>query len=153
MIDCSKRKPTDPRLMSPLPTAVIVEDDTATSALLAAVVRRHGFNPRTAGDGEAAIALLLAELPAVVLLDLKLPKLSGLEVVRVMRRAFPDLLRRTIVITAMPEPSLSSAGAELRDVRCVLQKPLDLEVLGDELALCLDVAEEQGFPGRSDTPS
>lgn len=117
-------------------TAVIVEDDVATQALLAAVARRCGLTARLARDGEAAIALLLAEPPSVLVLDLILPRLSGVDVLQRVHHVWPQLLPRTVVITAADEGTLRRAGVALLKVRCVLRKPLDIEELGGQLEEC-----------------
>jgi len=109
---------------------VVIEDDTATQALLAAVARRCGFTPRLASDGEQAIALILAHSPRAVILDLALPRVCGLEVLRFMRRTNPKLLPCTIVIAAGETPD----DADLHHVRCVMRKPVSL----DDLCLQLD---------------
>jgi DNA-binding response OmpR family regulator len=123
--------------MDALGTAVIVEDDLATQALLAAVVRRHGLTARVAGDGEAGIALILSERPSVLIIDLVLPRISGTEVLRRMNETTPSLLPRTVVVTAAGDGLLTGAESELRRVHCVMRKPLDIEELGEELLRCL----------------
>jgi two-component system, NarL family, response regulator len=50
-----------------------------------------------AGDGQAAIALFRQHSPDVVLIDLRMPKVDGVEVIRVLRRDFPD--SRFLVLT------------------------------------------------------
>jgi CheY-like chemotaxis protein len=117
-------------------TAVIVEDDVATQALLAAVARRCGLKARLAGDGEAAIALILSDPPSVLVIDLLLPRLSGLDVLRRLHQVSPQLLPRTVVVTAADEKTLQGADPTLRLVRCVMRKPLDIAELGDHLAQC-----------------
>ncbi len=133
--------------MGASPTAVIVEDDLATQALLAAVARRSGITARLAGDGEAGIALILAERPTVLVIDLHLPRLSGEEVLRRMGEVSPTLLPRTIVVTTDDGLTLRDATPELRRVRCVMCKPFDIEELGDELLNCVSGA---GIDGGGD---
>lgn len=123
--------------MDPFPTAVILEDDLATQALLAAVARRCGLTARVAGDGEAGIALILAERPAVLIIDLLLPRMSGLEVLRRIGDVAPSLLARTVIVTAADEGMIRNAISELRRVRCVMRKPLDIEELAEELDDCV----------------
>src|SRR5260370_27518668 len=115
--------------MDSFPPAVILEDDLATQALLAAVARRCGLAARVAGDGEAGIALILAERPAVLIIDLVLPRMSGLEVLRRIGDVAPSLLPRTVVVTAADEGTLLRAAPELHRVHCVMRKPLDIEEL------------------------
>lgn len=123
--------------MDPFPTAVILEDDLATQALLAAVARRCGLTARVAGDGEAGIALILAERPAVLIVDLVLPRMNGVEVLRRMGDVAPSLLPRTVVVTAADEGMIRRAASELRRVHCVMRKPLDIQELSQELERCI----------------
>jgi putative two-component system response regulator len=76
---------------------LVVEDDAAIRLLLTAVLEREGHHVRIAADGEAALAAIRAEEPDVVLLDIGLPRVDGLEVTRRLRldprfRALPVIL-------------------------------------------------------------
>ena len=64
---------------------LIVEDEPAYVDALTVALEREGFNVTAAGDGRAAVAMFLAETPDIVLLDLMLPELSGLDVLRLIR--------------------------------------------------------------------
>jgi len=71
----------------PLPGAriLIVEDEPDFADLLALWVERHGWQPRVARDGAAAIVSFEAEAPDLVLLDLSLPQLNGWQVIERIR--------------------------------------------------------------------
>jgi len=66
-------------------TILVVEDEPTLRETLAEALETDGFRVATAADGAAALALFRAEPPDLVLLDLMLPELSGLEVTRVIR--------------------------------------------------------------------
>jgi DNA-binding response OmpR family regulator len=65
--------------------AVIVDDDSAVRELVAAVLRDEGFDVRAAPDGLQGIAMVRAVDPDVVLLDLGLPDIDGVEVCQRLR--------------------------------------------------------------------
>ncbi|MGE5257469.1 MAG: response regulator transcription factor [Hyphomicrobiales bacterium] len=67
-------------------TVLVIEDDRNTVNLIALYLKREGFRPLTAGDGEAGLALAGKQHPDLVILDLMLPKLDGWEVCRRLRR-------------------------------------------------------------------
>jgi DNA-binding response OmpR family regulator len=64
---------------------LIVDDEPALLDVLEAYLRDDGFAVLRAGDGRAAVDVALAETPDLILLDLNLPKLSGLEAFREIR--------------------------------------------------------------------
>ena len=64
---------------------LVVEDEPKLAALLCDYLRASGYAPHSVGDGPAALAVFAALRPAVVLLDLNLPGLDGLEVCRALR--------------------------------------------------------------------
>jgi len=64
---------------------LIVEDDVFLRKILATKFGKEGFLVRTAADGAEALALMREKVPAMVLLDLILPKSSGFEVLSEMR--------------------------------------------------------------------
>ncbi|RMG10801.1 MAG: response regulator [Planctomycetota bacterium] len=64
---------------------LVVEDEPDILEVLVYNLRREGYSVRTARDGEQAIARALEELPRLILLDLMLPRLGGLEVCRRLR--------------------------------------------------------------------
>jgi two-component system, OmpR family, response regulator BaeR len=83
------------------PTRIlIVEDEPKLAALLADYLHAAGFLTEWVADGQRAVDSVLAEVPALMLLDLMLPGLDGLEVCRQVRR-FSEL--PVVMITARVE--------------------------------------------------
>jgi DNA-binding NtrC family response regulator len=79
-------------------TVLIVDDDASTRRLLQVRLRGLGCEPIMAADGKEALDVLHRDLPAVMLLDLEMPRMGGMELLRELRRAGIDV--PTIVITA-----------------------------------------------------
>ncbi|MDQ1631114.1 MAG: two-component system, OmpR family, response regulator MtrA [Frankiaceae bacterium] len=65
---------------------LVVDDDASLSEMLGIVLRSEGFEPLFESDGRAAVATFWQSRPDLVLLDLMLPGLGGLEVCRELRR-------------------------------------------------------------------
>jgi CheY-like chemotaxis protein len=103
---------------------LIVEDHADTRASLYQLLTREGFSVLTADNGQQALDLLDRGIrPALVLIDLMLPKVSGLDLITHLRTD-PELrVIPTVVITALPKDEVRV----IADV--VLHKPLDFEPL------------------------
>jgi len=88
-------------------TILVVEDEPTLRETLAEALEGEGFRVTTAADGAAALSLFRAEPPDLVLLDLMLPELSGIEVCRIIRTesAVP------IVMSSAPTTTLRSRSA------------------------------------------
>jgi two-component system response regulator MprA len=69
------------------PRVLVVEDDEEIAQVLQRSLRLEGYEVRVAGDGEAALDQSAAFNPDLVILDLGLPKLDGMEVARRLRAA------------------------------------------------------------------
>ena len=69
------------------PRVLVVEDDDEIAQVLQRSLRLEGYEVRIAGDGEAALDQAAAYHPDLVILDLGLPKLDGIEVARRLRAA------------------------------------------------------------------
>lgn len=70
---------------------LVVDDEPALSDLVSMVLRYEGWNVTTAADGAAAIRQAAAGCPDVVVLDLMLPDMSGLDVLHELHRIRPEL--------------------------------------------------------------
>ena len=68
------------------PRVLVVEDDDAIAQVLQRSLRMEGYEVRIAGDGVTALDEAHAFLPDLVILDLGLPRLDGLEVAKMLRR-------------------------------------------------------------------
>jgi DNA-binding response OmpR family regulator len=66
-------------------TILIVDDEKTLRETVAHLLEREGYRVVSAGDGREALEVFRAERPDVVLLDLMLPELSGMEVCRILR--------------------------------------------------------------------
>ncbi|CAB4904615.1 MAG: response regulator [Actinobacteria bacterium] len=65
---------------------LVVDDDSALSEMLGIVLRQEGFTPSFCSDGARAVAAFRALKPDVVLLDVMLPGMSGIEICRIIRQ-------------------------------------------------------------------
>jgi CheY-like chemotaxis protein len=112
-----------------LPLALVVENDGNTQKLLTAILQRRGFAVDTAADGRCA-QLLVHNVPyALVLLDLFLPGMSGIEILGTLAAESAEALSRIIVLSAAPRLNFDEVRAVTPDVP-MLRKPFDIDELG-----------------------
>jgi two-component system OmpR family response regulator/two-component system response regulator RstA len=104
---------------------VLVESDPRVAGSVTEFLRSHGFKVHVEGRGEAATAAILARQPALVMLNLTLPGMSGLEVARSVR---PHYFNPFVVITESEgEMARVSAGGAWADD--FVTKPINLFAL------------------------
>ena len=68
-----------------MPTVLLIEDDAESRKRIARLFARHGWETIEAEDGAAGIDLAFSERPNVIVCDLLLPRISGLQVCRAIR--------------------------------------------------------------------
>ncbi|MEQ1574830.1 MAG: response regulator [Vicinamibacterales bacterium] len=78
---------------------IIVEDNPIAASVFRATLAREGHTVTVVTDGEAGLAAIEQTHPDLVLLDLMLPKVSGLDVLRRMR-ATPELAHVPVIVTS-----------------------------------------------------
>jgi DNA-binding NtrC family response regulator len=105
---------------------LVVEDDTDMRWTIRDVLMMHGHLVNTAQNGTAAAAMAADDDYDVVITDIRLPGMSGIELMRNIQRSSqpPEI----IVITAYPE---WHAEAQIAGAARVLRKPLNLAVLAN----------------------
>jgi DNA-binding response OmpR family regulator len=74
-----------------VPTVLVVDDEARTRRLVGVVLRTAGFDVLDAEDGDSVVPLVKAQQPEAVVLDLKMPGVSGLEALRALRAAGEDV--------------------------------------------------------------
>ncbi len=67
------------------PTILVVEDDVPVRCLITTTLKTHGYKYLTASNGETAIMMTTSHNPDIMLLDLGLPDIDGIEVIRSVR--------------------------------------------------------------------
>lgn len=77
--------------MSQPATILIVDDDVDLLDTMGTLCRRRGFDVHVAPDAEAALRVVEVNVPGVVLTDLRLPGMSGLDLIRALRAVHPRL--------------------------------------------------------------
>ena len=114
-----------------------VEDNPLNAVLVERVLaRRPGIRLVTATHGETALELARERQPELILLDLNLPDMSGVEVL-IRLRAEPATSRIPVVVVTAHEPARTSARLRELAIREYLPKPIvvsRLLELVDELA-------------------
>ena len=104
------------------PRILCIDDDRLLLGLCRDALAAHGFQVLTAPDGPSGIAAAQKERPELILLDVMMPRMNGLEVCRRLRTD-PQLQDTPIILlTAIEDPSLSSKGAQV-GATLTLRKP------------------------------
>ena len=116
------------------PFVLVVDDNDATCALVTALLHKD-FTVETAHDGHAAVEKLRNRRYAAVLLDLVMPHADGYVVLDFLRDERPDVLPKTIVITAAVQRREGERAATY-GVCDVLSKPFEVDVLLDRVRRC-----------------
>jgi CheY-like chemotaxis protein len=109
-----------------LETVLIVEDDDALRRLLEHVLVFEGFNVLTAAHGAEALRALDHTVPALVVLDLVMPWVNGIEVLATMRQV--PRLRSVPVLVVTGSQTTERDLAAYRPLQ-IMRKPLNIEAV------------------------
>ena len=91
---------------------LIVDDQTGIRLLLEEIFRREGYRTRLAPNGLKALQEVENELPDCVLLDMNMPGIDGIEVLKRLKRSWPDI--PVIMMTAYGDSELIDEALESR---------------------------------------
>ncbi|MEA2326564.1 MAG: two-component system, OmpR family, phosphate regulon response regulator OmpR [Thermoanaerobaculia bacterium] len=111
---------------------LLLDDDPSMQRLVARLLGNEGFRVDVFLTGSQAIAALERERYDVLLLDLMMPHEGGMTVIRHLRTKNPQMLKRSILLTASPD---SLIGALSGEVSTVVQKPFEPKQLIDAVRL------------------
>lgn len=105
------------------PFILVVDDQIGVRRLIQEIFRDSEFRVATAGHGQEALAAAGLDLPSIVLLDMKMPVMDGLETLRALRSVHPKL--PVIMMTAVGDGDRVQEALSLGAVTCV-HKPFDI---------------------------
>ena len=112
---------------------LIVEDNPKSMKLMLMVLRPHGYTLLEATDGEEALEIAIKDKPDLILMDMQLPKLSGLEVTERLRQmpAFNHTPIIAVTASAMKgdKERIIEAGCDL-----YISKPINTRELPEVIA-------------------
>lgn len=109
-------------------TILIVDDQKGVRRLLEELFKMEGWNVYTASDGIEAVSQVQAINPDIVLMDMKMPNMNGLESSQQILALYPDM--RIIMMTAYGEMDVVKKALEVGVRRCIT-KPFDILNLRD----------------------
>lgn len=130
-----------------VPSILIVEDDTVFRSLLVEALRERGYDATGVADGETAVEVARADSPEMAVVDLKLPGISGLDVLRELKEI--DATTAVVVLTGYGSIATALEAVRLGATH-YLTKPTDADrvLAAFELGLAATAHEAQ-----VDTPS
>jgi DNA-binding response OmpR family regulator len=108
-----------------LPTVLIVEVNLALADAVAEVLGSIGYSTLIAHDGDAALSEVTRSQPEIVIVDLELPVIDGLEVARRLRAGYGKQMR-LIANTAWPDNAETHAKTAAAGFDDVLIKPTSI---------------------------
>lgn len=79
---------------------LIVDDNASLVHLYQIVLERAGFSAQGATSAQEALEILASEAPDLILLDIMMPEISGLELCRTIRTQYPELTVQILIYTA-----------------------------------------------------
>lgn len=107
---------------------LVADDDEDILALVSLRLRRLGYRVAEARDGEAALAEVARERPALVILDLMMPRVDGYGVIRRLR-ADPETASLPVVVLSARARSADAAAGLEAGADAYLSKPFRAEEL------------------------
>lgn len=126
-----------PRVFAGAPTALVVDDHEVNRRVLDQILRALGLRVETAADGEAALTIASAQRFDVILMDVNMPGLDGLDATRRLRARGPNTVTPVIAVTAGVSPAEREACAAAGMTDCV-EKPFEVVGLHAALARALE---------------
>ena len=92
---------------------LLLEDDTALASVYRSRLELEGFDVCEANNGEDALSLAVSEHPDLILLDVMMPKISGFDVLDILRNTPETTNIRVIMLTALSQPKDKERAEQL----------------------------------------
>jgi two-component system response regulator (stage 0 sporulation protein F) len=109
---------------------LIVDDQKGVRRLLEELFKKDGWEVHLAADGKEAVERAEEFLPDIILMDMKMPNMNGLEASRIILKKFTDL--DIIMMTAYGEMDIVKDALDSGVKRCIT-KPFDIINLRDTI--------------------
>jgi FixJ family two-component response regulator len=123
----------------------IVDDDELVRKGLARLMRAGGFRPKAYETPERFLQELGPEFPACILLDITMPRMTGLQVQAELKAR--GITIPVIAVSARDDDDTRLRAREL-DARCFFRKPVDDQALLDAISWVIQSDQHMGFNGR-----
>ena len=135
---------------------MVVEDDASLREIYGIRITAEGYDVVSAGDGEEALAMAVREKPDLILSDVMMPKISGFDMLDILRTTPETANIKVIMMTALSAEDQRQRGERLGADRYLVKSQVGIEdvintiheVLGDRAA---PVAPEPAAPVAADT--
>ena len=121
---------------------MVVEDDAALREIYSIRVTAEGYDVVSAGDGEEALAMAVREKPDLILSDVMMPKISGFDMLDILRTTPETAKIKVVMMTALSSDEQRQRGERLGADRYLVKSQVGIEdvvntiheVLGDKPA-------------------
>ncbi|KXB97554.1 MAG: hypothetical protein AA908_06765 [Chlorobi bacterium NICIL-2] len=127
--------------MAPAPLILIADDNTWMQRIVAKIVASYGWEPITAADGYEAVALALDRQPDVIILDLIMPDLTGMHVLRLLKRLPQTSAIPVLILSVATEVELL-----MEAMKCgaagFIRKPFTRSTIYEKIAAILATSAE-----------
>ena len=112
---------------------LIVDDNASNLKLVRVLLAAEGYGVRTAADAEQALQVLATFAPRLILMDIQLPGLDGLELTR---RLKADPAHRDVIVVALTAYAMKGDDEKAFAAGCdaYVTKPIDISALSQQVA-------------------
>ncbi len=106
---------------------LLVEDDISLRDIYYARFEAEGYTVVVAGNGEEALAAVVKEKPDLILLDIMMPRISGFDVLDIIRSTPETAQTKVIMMTALSDPESRAKGEKLGVNKFLVKSQVTLE--------------------------
>ncbi len=139
---------------------LLVEDDKSLREIYGVRLLAEGYDIVSAGDGEEALAMAIKERPQLIVSDVMMPKISGFDMLDILRSTTETKDIKVIMMTALSSEDQRARGEALGADRYLVKSQVGIEdvvrtvhdVLGDALVTSPSAAQTFGGLGVSTAP-
>ena len=106
---------------------MVVEDDAALREIYSIRITAEGYEVVSAGDGEEALAVAVKERPDLILSDVMMPKISGFDMLDILRNTPETANIKVIMMTALSADDQRARGEQLGCDRYLVKSQVGIE--------------------------
>lgn len=118
--------------MNDMKKALIIEDNEDNMKLISFILEKNGYDTVWAESGKKGTEMVLSEKPDFIILDIQLPDINGLEVLREIRKSEAN---GSIPIIAMTSFAMSGDRQKMLEAGCngYIEKPIDPDIVINQI--------------------